>query len=95
MWQYPLLDRETGLPNGQVFQTRKSPQEIETYAAACSWSALELRALTQAGVDLHAETAKRIWETPPANAQEAKARRQAGQLANFSALYGGRSRAKL
>lgn len=95
MWQYQMLDPETGLPNGEVFQTRKSPDALKAYAASSDWSALELRTLAAAGVDLHAETAKRIWEAPPANAQEAKARRQAGQRVNFAALYGGRSRAKL
>lgn len=58
------------------------------YSQAVDWSALELRVLQQAGVDIHAVTAQRIFgDKPPANGEEAKARRQMAKTIAFRELY--------
>jgi hypothetical protein len=54
-----------------------------------TYNEIERRTMAQQGIDIHAEMAKLIFDGPPANAAEAKARRNAASTVGFAALYGG------
>jgi len=67
----------------RVLASMPPEQRAQVLALGGAWEAYR-----ESGRDIHAEVAAAIFDGPPKDAQEAKARRDAARAVGFSALYG-------
>ena len=67
----------------RVLASMPPEQRAQVLALGGAWEAYR-----ESGRDIHAEVAAALFDGPPKDAQEAKARRDAARAVGFSALYG-------